>query len=207
MKYIKYTYVDAATKRPVSEEPARRGPTHPDGVVPTVADETTFQSGVPTFYGIADGDYRLPKWMTSSDTYGEIDSSEFFDAVKTELKRRVRVKREMVELGGFYLDGVPIQTDIDSQNRINSLVGTININLDIDNIDFEVMPNQWVVLTRDDGVAIGRAVGSHVQQCYSWAKQTCGAVDAIDSIESAGTVSEIINNWNGTEFNQNEQSN
>ena len=24
MKYIKYTYVDAATKRPVSEEPARR---------------------------------------------------------------------------------------------------------------------------------------------------------------------------------------
>ena len=45
---------------------------------------------------------------------------------------------------------------ISTQNRIQRwLEQSISIP-DIDNIDFEVMPNQWVVLTRDDGVAIGR---------------------------------------------------
>ena len=204
MKYIKYTYVDAATKRPVSAEPALKGPTHPEGITPTVADETTFQSGVPTFYGIADDDYELPNWMESSDTYGEIEPDEFYDAVKAELKRRVRVTRKSVEVGGIFLNGMPVRTDINSQNRINSMVGAININPEIDHIDFEALPDQWIVLSRDEGIAIGKAVGSHVQQCFSWAKQTCDIIDEIDSIESAGAASKVIRDWTGTEFSQND---
>ena len=67
MKYVKYTMVDAATKKPLSEEGARRGPQHPEGITPTIGIEDTYQTGVPTFYGIVPNNYKLPTgWAKAS---------------------------------------------------------------------------------------------------------------------------------------------
>lgn len=202
MKYIKYTYVDAATKRPVSDEPARRGPMHPEGINPTFALEETFPSGVPTFYGVAEDDYEAPYWMEQSDVYGEVDQEEFFTQLKQELNRRSRVKRQSVEVGGIYVGGTYISSSIESQNRIANMVAFLETSPETLEINYQIRPDEWAVISRDQAKAIGVALGQHVQECFNWCKSINDQVAAIETLEDAGVVSRAIASWGGTSFSQ-----
>lgn len=202
MKYIKYTYVDAATKKPVSEEPARRGPMHLEGVTPTFALEETFSSGVPTFYGVAEDSYQLPLWVEQSDVYGEADQEEFFSQLKQELNRRSRVKRKAVEEGGIYVGGTYVNSSIESQNRIANMVAFLDSSPETLEINYQVQPGEWVVISRNQAKVIGVALGQHVQECFNWCKSINDQVAAIETLEDAGVVSHVIATWGGTPFSQ-----
>lgn len=187
MKFIKYTYVDYTTGVPVSQQPAQTGPTHPEGVTPTYAIESTYSSGVPTFYGIAEDDFEKEEWMV------ELEEEVFFSTLKEELKTRARDKRVSVEQGGAVLGNQVIRTDLTSQNRVGSLVTALNNDPEMLHIDFEAQPGVWVELDRDSGFLIGKVVARHVQSCFSWCKSIHEQIDNLNlSLETMGDVIPIL---------------
>ncbi len=180
MKYIQYTYVDVKTKQPVSKQPARTGPVHPEGITPTFAVESTFSSGVPTFFGIAEDSFTPEDWMR------ETTETDFYNRMRTEFKERARTKRKQVEQGGIEaLPNLYVKTGIDDQNRIASLVASINNDPELVSIDFETSPGNWVTFTAEEGLAIGKAVSKHVQACFSWCKGIHERLDVIETLEDA----------------------
>ncbi len=180
MKYIQYTYVDVKTNKPVSQEPAKRGPVHPQGVTPTFALESTFSSGIPTFFGIAEDTFTPEEWMR------EVPESEFYNRMRVEFKERARKKRKEVEKSGLEVfPGVFVKTTIDDQNRISSLVAAINNDPDLTSIDFETSPGNWAVLTAEEGLEIGKAVSQHVQSCFTWCKGIHERLDDITTLDEA----------------------
>lgn len=179
MKYIRYTFVDVKTEIPVSQAPARNGPVHPNGVTPTFAIESTYSSGVPAFYGIAEDDFVPESWMY------EMTEEQFYADFRIELKERSRNKRKQVEQGGITVGTTFIQTDIASQNRIANLVTSFQLDPNMSQIDFEQVPGSWSVVTRDQAVAIGQAVAAHVQTSFSWCKQMHEKIDAMVNFDQA----------------------
>ena len=187
MKYIRYTFVDARTNTPVSEAPAKNGPVHPEGVVPTFAIESTYSTGVPAFYGIAEDDFEPAAWMY------EMPEEQFYSDFRLELKERARSKRKQVEQGGVSLGDSRIDTTIESQNRVANLVTTLNLDPEMLGIDFEASPGVWVEIDRDTAFAMGTVVARHVQGCFSWCKSIHAKIDAMDDFDKALEVVTEIN--------------
>ena len=177
MKYIRYTFVDVKTQIPVSEAPAKNGPAHPNGVTPTFAIESSYASGVPAFYGIAEDDFEPTAWMY------EMSEEQFYSDFRIELKERARNKRKQVEQGGVEFGGGVIATTVADQNRIANLVTTLTLDPEMLSIDFEAQPGQWVVIERDNAFAMGKAVAQHVQSCFSWCKEVHAQIDAMDDFD------------------------
>lgn len=191
MKFIKYTYVDYVTGIPVSQQPAQTGPTHPEGITPTYAIESSFDSGIPIFYGIAEDDFVPKEWMY------EMDEESFFSSFKEELKTRARDKRVAVEQGGALLGDQHIRTDLTSQNRVGSLVTALNNDPEMEHIDFEAQPGVWIELDRETGFLIGKVVARHVQECFSWCKGIHEQIDNLDlTLETMRDVIPILQSIN-----------
>ena len=178
MKYIQFTYVDYATRIPVSKEPAKRGPDIPEGITPTFAVESSFGQA-PVLYGIAEDDYEPEDWMSV------VAEEDFFTAFKQELKDRARNKRKVLEQGGVTIGEKFIQTSIEDQNRVSNMVAGLNVTPDATQVDFEYAPGQWTVITREEATAIGQAVFNHVQLSFTWCKDVHAKVDAILTLEDA----------------------
>lgn len=192
MKYIQYTYVDVKTKQPVSKQPAKRGPVHPDGITPTFAAEKSFSTGVPTFFGIAEDTFTPEDWMV------EVSEEDFYNRMKTEFKERSRKKRKQIEQGGIEaLPEIFLKTDIETQNRITSLVASLNNNPKLFKVDFEVSPNNWISLSREEALQIGETLSNHVQGCFSWCKGIHDKIDLIETLEDASPVVQEMRDFKG----------
>jgi len=178
MKYIQFTYVDYATRIPVSKEHAKRGPDIPEGITPTFAVESSFGQA-PVLYGIAEDDYEPEDWMSV------VAEEDFFTAFKQELKDRARNKRKVLEQGGVTIGEKFIQTSIEDQNRVSNMVAGLNVTPDATQVDFEYAPGQWTVITREEATAIGQAVFNHVQLSFTWCKDVHAKVDSIATLEDA----------------------
>lgn len=178
MQYVRYTLVDVVTQVPCTQEPTKNGPAHPAGITPTFGVEESYGSH-PEFYGIAEDADSVKDWMTV------LSDEEFYRVFKAELKARARKKRKIVEQGGVKFGEITLRTDIDSQNRVASLVTSLNNMPELTVVDFEANPGQWVQLSREEGLAIGRAVSTHVQSTFSWCKQLHDKVDAIQTLDDA----------------------
>jgi hypothetical protein len=178
MKYIQYTLVGNKTNIPVSVEPAKYGPKHPDGVVPTFSIESSYETGVPTFFGIAEDTFEPEEWMR------ELNEEEFYATMRKEFKDRARVKQKQVECGGFWISPeMFVRTDGDTQNRLAQLVTSINNDPEILTVDFEVDEGQWQTLDRDTVLAIGKTISKHVRDCFSWCKTIHEQLDAALTLE------------------------
>lgn len=189
MKYIQYTLVDNKTEVPVSQAPAKNGPKHPNGITPTFGVEDTYRSGVPTYFGIAEDTFTPADWMR------EVTEEEFYGQIKSEFRTRARKARKAVEQGGFTLpDETRIRTDIESQNRIASLVTTIN-NTTVTEVDFEASPGNWVTLTSPEVIAMGEAVAQHVQSCFTWCRGVHQTIDAATVLDDYLPIIQEINNF------------
>lgn len=178
MFYVRYTFVDAVTKIPCTQAPCKNGPTHPDGITPTFVLEETF-GPTPQFYGITEDKSAILDWMT------EVTEGEFFQIFKNELELRARKKRKQVEQGGITVGETFVRTDIDSQNRVASLVTSLQTMPELQEIDFESVPGTWVTLTREAGYAVGAAVSTHVQSTFSWNRQIHEKIQAIATLDDA----------------------
>lgn len=185
MKYIQFTYVDYATRIPVSKEHAKRGPDIPEGITPTFAVESSYGQ-VPVLYGIAEDEFEPEEWMV------EVAEGDFYAAFKQELKERARNKRKMLEQGGVGVGGNIIQTTIEDQNRVNNMVAGLNVTPEATQVDFEYAPGQWTVITRNEAIIIGQAVFNHVQLCFTWCKDVHTKVDSIATLGDALQVVEEI---------------
>lgn len=193
MKYLQFTYVDALTNKPLTEEPAANGPTIPPGIVPLFDIQSSRSNKAPTVYGWAEDEQELPSHVQ------EISEEVFFTTYKHELKDRARQKRKQVEQGGVVLGEQLIGTEIEDQNRVSNMVTTLMNDPGLESIDFEYAPSQWINIPRVLGLEIGKAVGRHVQSCFSWCKSVHEQIDALelslDTLESVFPVMDSINTF------------
>lgn len=193
MKYLQLTYVDAVTQRPLSEEPAANGPMIPEGIVPLFDIQSSCSNVAPIVYGWAEDEYEAPSFVH------EISEETFFSAYKTELKERARQKRKDVEQSGVEVGGQRIGTEIEDQNRVSNMVTTLINDIEMEFIDFEYAPSQWIQIPRAFGLEAGKAVGRHVQSCFSWCKGVHEQIDAmelsLETLESVFPVMESINTF------------
>lgn len=193
MKYLQFTYVDALTNIPLTEEPAANGPAVPEGIVPLFDIQSSRSNKAPTVYGWAEDEQELPSHAH------EISEEVFFTTYKYELKDRARQKRKQVEQGGIVLGEQFVGTEIEDQNRVSNMVTTLMNDLELESIDFEYAPSQWVNIPRTLGLEIGKAVGRHVQSCFSWCKSVHEQIDALelslDTLDSVFPVMESINTF------------
>ena len=173
MKYLQLTYVDAVTHLPLSEEPAANGPMIPEGIVPLFDIQSSRSNVAPIVYGWAEDEYEVPSFVH------EISEETFFSFYKTELKERARQKRKHVEQSGVEVGGQRISTEIEDQNRVSNMVTTLINDPEMESIDFEYAPSQWVQIPRAFGLEVGKAVGRHVQSCFSWCKGVHEQIDAL----------------------------
>jgi hypothetical protein len=190
MKHIRYTLVDNKTNNPVSQAPARNGPKHPEGVVPTFDIQSTYASGVPDIYGIAEDDYIPEDWMQ------EVPEEDFYIIMREEFKSRASARRREVERGGYWINPeMFVRTDEDSQNRLAQLATTINNDPELQSVDFEFVPGQWATIDTDTALMIGRTVSRHVQRCFSWCKEVHESLDAANTLEEILPIVQSISSF------------
>jgi hypothetical protein len=197
MKFIRFTYVDALTGTPVSQEPAKNGPSLPEGLVPTFDIEEARSTGIPQVYGFVEDSeeepFPLQQWVS------EVSEEEFFQTFKNELKERARKKRKQVEQGGIIVGDSFIGTTIEDQNRVSGMATTLVIDPEMEEIDFEYAPNQWIAISREIGLMIGVGVARHVQSCFSWCRSIHNTIDAleldINSLDQVLPILEEINSF------------
>lgn len=205
MKYVQFTYVDSQTGVPVSEAPASNGPTIPDGIIPTFDIESSRASPSPVVYGFVAEDYEgeIPSFVQ------EVKEEDFFATFKMELKERARNKRKQVERGGIEVNDFYIPTTIKDQNRITTMYMSLLSDPDRKEVDFEYSHGEWVTFTREQGLAIGKAVGAHVQECVSWCKNIHKKIDelelTIETLDSVLPILQEINSFGMTDPTPEEQ--
>jgi len=97
-------------------------------------------------------------------------------------------KRWEKETGGIEIDGAIIDTSVESQNRIN---GAYNYALEnpAKNVSFKAASG-WVQLSAEEMIAIGRAVGDHVQGMFALeraiaAEIASGTITTVEQIDAA----------------------
>lgn len=103
-----------------------------------------------------------------------------YEPPPVDLKAYAADKRWRVETGGITVNGAAIQTDRDSQAMITGAVVYLNNNPDATSVRFKA-ESGWVTLDKASMLAIGVAVGQHVQSCFD-------AEKAIDADIDTGTI-------------------
>lgn len=109
---------------------------------------------------------------------------EYFRNIKRD---EARQRRWEEETGGIVVNNLPLRTDGQSQNRVSQLVTTVQADPAADNFDFEAQPGNWIVVSRDEAIVIGKAVSQHVQSCFTNCK------NLHEQVNSALTIEEINN--------------
>lgn len=112
MRYLKYTYVDAGTGVPISQSPARGGPTMPRvaGLAFAFALESEYPTLAPTFYGTApdDSDTSVPGILEV------LTEAEFLEAQAKEMEARKGILlRHMTDAVQRHMDSVAAERNYD----------------------------------------------------------------------------------------------
>lgn len=198
MKYVQTTYEDALTGIPLSKAPAQNGPKIPEGVIPTFDIESSRSLQAPVVYGFIPDDVE-ENYNTLPSHIHEVSEENFFSTFKNELKERARTKRKQVEQAGVEVNDQYVATTIEDQNRVANMVITLINDPEMEEIDFEYSPNNWITIPREFGLNVGKAVGRHVQACFSWCRNIHQQIDDmeidINSLENAMPILEAINNF------------
>lgn len=113
-------------------------------------------------------------------------------ALKAALIAATADRRYAVETGGITVNGVAVDTSLDSQNRITSVVANA-ASAGVTEVDFKAGAG-WLHLTMEQVVAIAAAIGLHVQACYTAEKVHDTAIDALETIETAQAY-DITTGW------------
>lgn len=103
------------------------------------------------------------------------------EGAKARKQDAVRTLRWRKETGGVDFGGTRVRSDETSQSKINGLVSLFDKDPSLSASDWEATPGQWVEIDRDTAVAMGIAVGRHVQACFSRARILSEAITAAES--------------------------
>lgn len=177
MKYIAYTFVDDATRIPVSQEPARKGPVIPEGVVHLFSIESSFSSGIPQFYGTLEQDGLFESWMF------ELTEEVFLEIYKSELKTRLDIKRKSLKLS--------LEKDIKGLSRITQ---AISAGVDLQSFDF-LSSSGWKTLSGFEAIEMFKVVATQEQKLFSLVHQIEKLIESSD-LEGLSELSETISSLN-----------
>ncbi|MEN6375559.1 MAG: DUF4376 domain-containing protein [Smithella sp.] len=111
--------------------------------------------------------------------YTEITEAEYNLALATIPNKLAELAayRFAKETAGITINGAIIRTDLESQAMINGAVAYANLNPTA-LIDWKAA-NGWVQIDKDTVIAVGNAVGAHVQACYSRERVHAEAIAAL----------------------------
>ncbi|MBZ5757934.1 DUF4376 domain-containing protein [Pseudomonas sp. S5(2021)] len=181
MRYLKYTYVDAVTGTPVTQEPARNGPVPPTiaGLEFGFALESEYPTLIPTLYGTCPEEsvIDLPGVLA------ELSEAEFQAALDSEMvARRERLaqqiadRRWQAEVAGIDVGGMHIDTGRDSQALITG--ATVQAMLDPSYTLRWKTPDGFVDLTAEQIIGVATAARAHVQACFNREAELLEALEA-----------------------------
>lgn len=109
-------------------------------------------------------------WVTS-------DGGKSFSAPSgVDLAAYAKAKRDATEASGITVSGVAIQSDTDSQNRVNNAYNGMLVS-GATSIPFK-SASGFVTLTLDQLKAIGSALFAHTQACFAAEDQVDAALSA-----------------------------
>lgn len=115
---------------------------------------------------------------------------------KEAMRAALRDKRWRVETGGIVVGGASIRTDETSQAKITGAVNLFSHDETLTHIDWEAQPGIWVQLDEATMLAIGVAVGRHVQACFSHAKTLSEAITSAEDHAALDAI-DIEAGWPG----------
>lgn len=131
-----------------------------------------------TFYTIT----PKPELVEKNGTYHqEFDIvARDLDQIKQALKEKLAAKRWQVETGGIEVDGNKVNTDLDSQNRVNVLLN----GMEITNTDYTMFkfPDGWMELSLEQVRNIAAAITAHVEACFAKEKVLSDLIDATETV-------------------------
>lgn len=118
------------------------------------------------------------------------------EVAKAILKKRVGERRWAVESGGITVGGILVDTTIEAQNRISSVVlnGT---RVGMESINFKSPNGQFNTITMTQMTAIADAIAAHVQNCFTAEAAHCAEVDALANLSEVRDylVNGLLENW------------
>lgn len=114
---------------------------------------------------------------------------------RAELRKQVTAMRWQKETGGITVGGMPVNTGLDDQNRIASVLAVMTLGMAT--IDFKIATG-WVTLTAAEVQAVAKAIGTHVQACFSAERAHHAAIMALGVNEVAAY--DIGSAWPATTY-------
>lgn len=128
---------------------------------------------------------RLQPWIDESwhiDDEGQFQPPTL-DNPRAKLKAQATERRWQVETGGITLpNGIRIATGKDDQERVNAVLSNME-RYQLAGVDFKAKSG-WAHLTYPELQAIGEAIVTHVQSCFSAERAHHEAIDGLDSLEA-----------------------
>lgn len=188
---VEYTYIDKGTGLPLSQEPAKTGPSVPEGVSPIFFVEDSIPTGVPIIFGEIDSSCLLP-WMR------EVSGEEFLALYKEELKTRSRNKcKELLGQGVEFRDNLFAPT---SASHLRSLLKWVQ-DTGATHIVYEVEPFVYQEWNEEDISSLINLLHSFEQKCFSWSKKMFERIDCLslscNYLEEASNISSDIISFEG----------
>lgn len=189
MKYISYTFIDAASQIPVSIEPAKSGPIFPDGVEHVFSIETSFQSAVPIFYGTSEDSYEVPSWML---VYAE---DKFIEEFIHELKKRASEKRKRILSSLCMKHGDTLYTHNDFIGLKDTL-SCMLLDKSVTQVNFLSQYGEWTILALSDVKVLVKKMNKSVQNTYTSFYNFDKEIDSCSTIEDCLSIQSKLNNFN-----------
>lgn len=108
-----------------------------------------------------------------------VEVTRTLEEAKQYLTKAVNDKRKQVEQGGVNFNGSRIDTDKDSQGKINGAVSLAQLDPELV-IDFKGAEG-WVKLAAPEMIAVGMAVARHIQACFTKERELNELIEQADS--------------------------
>lgn len=182
MKYLQFTYVDALTNKPLTEEPAANGPTIPEGIVPLYDIQSSRSNQAPVVFGWTDNE----DFVVQSFMY-EISEESFFSDYMSELKERAKQKRKTLLMNSLEFKGAHFS--VNDVDKLNSLYSTMTAIKATSNIDF-FAGTKSVELSKAEVKEVLTLLHTYSQKCFSWQKEFFDKVDGLKL--SMETLEEVL---------------
>lgn len=149
---------------------------------------------VDEFTAVTVGDYEQDQNGVWFQDYVQNDIS--LEAAKAILQKRVGERRWAVESGGINVGGIMVDTSIEAQNRISSVVlnGT---RVGMESINFKSPDGTFNTITMVQMTAIADAIAAHVQNCFTAEAAHCAEVAALTSLAEVREylTGGLLENW------------
>lgn len=113
------------------------------------------------------------------------------DEAKADLRERITARRWELETGGITIGGITVNTGLDDQNRITSVLASIA--LGVESVDFKTADG-WVTLAAEEIQGIAAAIGQHIQACFTAERRHHEAIENLYS-RTALAAYEIASGW------------